>query len=130
MSYHANVARLVAANDDFRHVIYTGKHTQVVVMNIPEGGEVGEETHEHVEQALYIQSGHGEARLDDEVYAVEPGEIVVVTPGTRHNIKNTGTGTLKIITVYSPPNHIDGRVHHTKADADADVADEAFGEQT
>lgn len=130
MSYHANVARLAAANDDFRHVIYTGKHTQVVVMNIPEGGEVGEETHEHVEQALYIQSGHGEAHLDNEVYAVEPGEIVVVTPGTRHNIKNTGTGTLKIITVYSPPNHIDGRVHHTKADADADVEDEAFGEQT
>ena len=97
-------------------------------MSIPPGGEVGEETHHHVEQTLYFQSGTGEAMLDGVTYPVGHGVVVVVTPGTRHNFKNTGSEPLKIATVYAPPNHIDGRIHHTKADADADTADEAFGE--
>jgi mannose-6-phosphate isomerase-like protein (cupin superfamily) len=97
-------------------------------MSIPLGGEIGEETHEHVEQTLYFQSGHGEAMLNGDVFAVGPGDVVIVTPGTRHNFKNTGVEPLKIATVYAPPNHIDGRVHRTKAEADADVEEEAFGE--
>jgi mannose-6-phosphate isomerase-like protein (cupin superfamily) len=65
--------------------------------------------------------------LNGETYPIKPGDVVVVTPGTRHNFKNTGSEALKLATVYAPPNHIDGRVHHTKADADADEEDEAFG---
>ncbi len=76
---------------------------------------------------MYFQSGTGEAVLNGESTPVGPGDVVVVTPGTRHNFKNTGTEPLKIATVYAPPNHIDGRVHRTKADADADTEDEAFG---
>lgn len=127
MPAHTNIAKLAATNDDFRRVVFTGKKSQTVVMSIPEGGEVGEETHEHVEQVLYFQAGHGEALLDGETFPVAPGEVVIVTPGTRHNFRNTGNGPLKIITVYAPPNHIDGRVHRTKRDADVDAEDEAFG---
>ena len=114
-------------NTDFRRVVFTGKKSQLVMMSIPPGGEVGEETHDHVEHTLLIHQGTGEGMLNGGVFALHPGDIIVVTPGTRHNIQNTGTEPLKIITTYSPPNHIDGRIHHTKADADADTEDEAFG---
>jgi mannose-6-phosphate isomerase-like protein (cupin superfamily) len=127
MSYQTNIVRATNENDDFRRVLFTGAKSQLVVMNIPPGGEIGEETHDHVEQTLYFQSGTGEAMLDGQTSPVGPGDVVVVTPGTRHNFKNTGTEPLKVATVYAPPNHIDGRVHHTKADADADAEDEAFG---
>ncbi len=129
MSYHSDIHALTDANTDFRRVLFTGAKSQLVAMNIPPGGEIGEETHKHVEQTLYFQSGTGEAILDGETFPVGPGFIVIVTPGTRHNFKNTGSEPLKIATVYAPPNHIEGRIHHTKADADADVDDEAFGEQ-
>lgn len=129
MSYHVNITREVNANDDFRHVIFTGKLSQLVVMRIPPGGEIGEEVHDHVEQTLYFQSGTGEAILNGETFPIAPGDVFVVTPGTKHNFKNTGNEPLKVATVYAPPNHIDGRIHHTKADADADTEDEAFGHQ-
>lgn len=127
MSYHTNITREVSANDDFRHVLFTGKHSQLVVMRIPPGGEIGEETHDHVEQTLYFQSGTGEATLDGKTFPIAAGDVFVVTPGTKHNFKNTGNEPLKVATVYAPPNHIDGRIHKTKADADADTEDEAFG---
>lgn len=95
-------------------------------MSIPPGGEIGEETHEHVEQTLYFQSGKGEAILNDETFPIATGDVFAVTPGTKHNFKNTGNEPLKVATVYAPPNHIDGRVHATKSDADADEEDEAF----
>ncbi len=129
MSFRINIVKATADNQDFRRVLFTGKKSQLVAMSIPPGGEVGEETHEHVEQTLYFQSGAGEGMLNGETFPVSAGDVVVVTPGTRHNFKNTGKEPLKIATVYAPPNHIDGRVHHTKADADADVADETFGER-
>lgn len=121
------MSREVNSNDDFRHVLFTGKLSQLVVMRIPPGGEIGEETHDHVEQTLYFQSGTGEAILNGETFPVAPGDVFVVTPGTKHNFKNTGSEPLKVATVYAPPNHIDGRIHRTKADADADNEDEAFG---
>ncbi len=127
MSYQINIVKSANENTDFRRVLFTGSKSQLVVMNIPSGGDIGEETHDHVEQTLYFQSGTGEAVLNGESTPVGPGDVVVVTPGTRHNFKNTGTEPLKIATVYAPPNHIDGRVHRTKADADADTEDEAFG---
>jgi mannose-6-phosphate isomerase-like protein (cupin superfamily) len=96
-------------------------------MHIPPGGEIGEETHAHVEQTLFFLSGSGKVILDGAESDISAGDVVVVTPGTRHNFLNTGTEPLKVYTIYAPPNHIDGRVHATKADADADTEDEAFG---
>ncbi len=128
MSYRINVIQATRDNENFRQVLFTGKKSQFVVMSIPPGGEIGEETHDHVEQTLFFLSGRAEGMLNGETFAIGAGDAVVVTPGTRHNFKNTGTEDLKVYTVYAPPNHIDGRVHRTKADADADSEDEAFGE--
>lgn len=128
MSYHTNITKATQENENFRRVMFTGSNTQLVIMSIPPGGEVGEETHKYTEQTLFFLSGTGEGMLNDEKFPVGPGDVAVVVPGTKHNFKNTGTTDLKIYTVYGPPNHIDGRIHATKADADADLADEAIGE--
>ena len=80
-----------------------------------------------MEQTLFCLSGTGTAILDGARSPFAPGDAVVVTPGTQHNFLNTGTEPLRIYTIYAPANHIDGRVHRTKADADADHADEEFG---
>ena len=128
MSYHTNIIKDTQENTNFRRVLFTGHNSQMVVMSILPGGEVGEETHKYTEQTLFFLSGTGQAALNDEKFPIGPGDVVVVVPGTKHNFKNTGTTDLKIYTVYAPPNHIDGRVQTTKADADADMADEAIGE--
>ena len=114
-------------NQNFRTVLHTGSKSQLVVMHIPAGGEIGMETHEHVEQTLFISSGNGTAFLDGIEHPIKSGDALVVTPGTEHNIVNSTAGPMKIYTVYAPPNHLDGRVHATKADADADDQDEEFG---
>lgn len=128
MPYQINIVKATADNQDFRHVLFTGAKSQLVVMSIPPGGEVGQETHKNVEQILYFQSGNGEAIMDGKTTLIVPGDVVIVTPGTQHNFRNTGKVPLKITTTYAPPNHIDGRIQHTKADADADLEDEAFGQ--
>ncbi len=121
--YLGNIVGLAAENEAFRRVVFTSSMMQVVVMAIPARGEVGEETHQHTEQALLCVSGCGEVVLDGKRSPFVPGDIVVVPPGIRHNIKSKVL--LKIITVYTPPNHLPGRVHATKSEADADVEDEA-----
>lgn len=126
MSYHTNALQALNEHPDFRRVLFTG-NTQLVIMTIPPGGEVGEEVHPNTEQTLYFHTGTGNAMLNNETFSIEPGSVVVVTPGTKHNFTNTGNEPMQIITTYTPPNHIDGRVHATKADADADEEDEAFG---
>ncbi|HTK04948.1 MAG TPA: cupin domain-containing protein [Candidatus Eisenbacteria bacterium] len=128
MSYHGNIVKDTLENTNFRRVVFTGSNSQLVVMNVPPGGEIGEETHKYTEQTLFFLSGTGEAALDGQKFPIGPGSVVVVVPGTKHNFSNTGSEDLKLYTVYAPPNHIDGRVHRTKADADADAADEAVGE--
>jgi mannose-6-phosphate isomerase-like protein (cupin superfamily) len=128
MSYQTNIIQKTEANANFREVLFTGARSQLVVMHIPPGGEIGMETHEHVEQALFFLSGTGKAILNGVESRVQAGDAVVVTPGTRHNVVNDGREPLRIYTIYAPPNHIDGRVHATKSSADADVADEAFGQ--
>ena len=128
VSYHTNIVNDTELNENFRRVLFTGLHSQLVVMSIPPGGEVGEEIHKYTEQTLFFLSGTGEGALNDKKFPIIPGDVVVVVPGTKHNFWNTGTNNLKIYTVYAPPNHIDGRVHKTKADSDADKADEAIGE--
>lgn len=128
MSYHTNIIKATKENENFRRVMFTGKNSQLVVMSIPPGGEVGKETHKYTEQTLFFLSGTGEGEFNGEKFSVGTGDVAVVVPGTEHNFRNTGTEDLKIYTVYAPPNHTDGRVHRTKADADADTADEAIGE--
>lgn len=127
MPFQTNIVQATADNAEFRRVLFTGAKSQLVVMSIPPGGEIGEETHKHTEQTLFFLSGTGEAVLDGTRSPVGPGDVVVVPPGTQHNFWNVGAEELKVYTVYAPPNHIDGRIHHTKADADADFEDEAVG---
>jgi mannose-6-phosphate isomerase-like protein (cupin superfamily) len=103
---------------DFRRVLWTGHHTQLVVMTIPPGGEIGEETHEGTDQILTFVSGTGEARVGGATQAVAQGDLVVVPAGTRHNFVNTGENPLILYTVYGPPEHADGAVHRTKEEAD------------
>jgi mannose-6-phosphate isomerase-like protein (cupin superfamily) len=128
MSYIKNIALLTEQNTAFRTVLYTGEKTQLVLMDIPPAEEIGEELHPHVEQILFVQSGYAKVILDGKETDAAAGDVVIVTPGVKHNVINSGINPLKIYTVYAPANHIDGRVHQTKADAEADTEDEAFGE--
>ena len=128
MSYHTNIIKDTKENDNYRRVLFTGKNSQLVIMSVPPGGEVGTEVHKYTEQTLFFLSGTGEGEFDGVKFPIGPGDVAVVVPGTEHNFTNTGVEDLKIYTVYAPANHIDGRVHKTKADADADTADEAIGE--
>lgn len=114
-------------NTDFRRVIVTTRASQTALMSIPPGGEVGTEMHPHVKQTFHIDRGTGLMLIDGESSNVRSGDVVVVHPGQTHNLVNTGPGRLDLTTVYEPPNHIPGRVHRTKADADADIEDEQFG---
>ncbi len=106
-------------NTYFRQVLETGDNTQIVVMSIPPGGEIGEEVHDKEDQVLYFVAGRGEAVLEGETQEIEEGDIVLVRKGTSHNFKNTGGEDLKIITTYSPPHHPSGTIHKTKKEADA-----------
>ncbi len=125
--YSGNIIQATRENTYFRRVIFTGNNSQLVVMDIKPGEDVGEETHYHVEQTLFLLSGTGVAVLNGVRQPFKAGDVVVVTPGTKHNFINTGTDSLKIYTMYSPPNHIDGRIQKTKSDAIVDTADEEFG---
>ena len=124
MTFNEDIVSLVKRNRWFREVVATGPHAQVVVMSIPPGGEIGEETHEGVDQVLVFVDGEGATILDGERSAVGPGKLVLVPAGTRHNFINTGSSDLRLYTVYAPPQHAHGTVHRTKADADADEHDQ------
>jgi mannose-6-phosphate isomerase-like protein (cupin superfamily) len=116
-----------AMSEDFRHIMFTGKQMQYGVMSIPAGGDVGEETHKHVEQAILVQSGTGEALLDGVSGLLKAGTLVLISAGTKHNIRNTGVVPLKLITLYAPPNHPHATIHATKEDAMKDEKDATFG---
>lgn len=104
-------------NEAFRQVLWTGAHTQLVVMTIPVGGEIGEEVHA-VDQLLSFVSGVATAVIDGEEQKVGTGDLVVVPAGRRHNFVNAGGEPLRLYTVYGPPEHADGVVHRTKEEAD------------
>jgi mannose-6-phosphate isomerase-like protein (cupin superfamily) len=123
MTLSFDIAAEAKANENFRKVLSTGKHAQVVVMCIPPGGEIGEEVHDHVDQVLAFTEGEGVAILEGEESPVGPGRLVHVPAGTRHNFVNRGGGDLRLYTVYAPPQHAPGTIHRTKAEADADEAD-------
>jgi mannose-6-phosphate isomerase-like protein (cupin superfamily) len=103
----------------FRRELWTGDHTQLVVMTLKPGEEIGTETHEGNDQILSFLSGQGEAIVAGEKQPVGPGQVVAVPAGTEHNFINTGTEPLVLYTVYGPPDHARGTVHRTKAEADA-----------
>jgi mannose-6-phosphate isomerase-like protein (cupin superfamily) len=128
MAYSVNILEETEDNNFFRKVLFTGDRTQLVVMDIKPGEDIGEETHPHVEQILFNLSGFGQSVLDGIKMPFNPGDVVVVNPGTKHNFVNVGTESLKIYTAYAPANHIEGRIHKTKQDAIADKQDEDFGE--
>lgn len=115
---HFTITTVADRSADFRRVLWTGEHTQLVIMTIPPGGEIGEEVHDGIDQILTFVSGTGEARVDGEKKAVEPGDLVVVPSGVQHNFVNTGPNPLVLYTVYGPPEHADGAVHRTKEEAD------------
>ncbi|MEH1013505.1 cupin domain-containing protein [Micromonospora sp. CPCC 206060] len=115
---HFTIATVAEKSPDFRRVLWTGKQTQLVVMTIPPGGEIGEEVHEGTDQILTFVSGVGEARVAGEKKPVAQGDLVVVPAGTRHNFVNTGPNPLVLYTVYGPPEHADQAVHRSKEEAD------------
>jgi mannose-6-phosphate isomerase-like protein (cupin superfamily) len=106
-------------NEAFRREVVTGEHSQVVLMTIPAGGEIGEEVHDHVDQVLLFVEGRGEAILEGRRSPVAPNVLVVVRAGNRHNFVNTGDGPLRLVTMYAPPEHAPGTVHMTKEEAEA-----------
>lgn len=112
-----DIKKLTKENENFRKVLYTGQFSQIVVMSIAVGSDIGEEVHPSIDQLLFIVDGEGEAILNGETRAVEEHDVVFVPAGTRHNFKNTGDEELKLFTVYAPPEHPDGTVHQTKEDA-------------
>ena len=127
--YDAELFRLTRANDNYRRVLFTGALSQLVVMTIPRGESIGVEEHARVEQTIVVLSGSGQVLLDGRKSDVAEGDVIVVTPGTAHNLTNTGSAPLRLFTIYVPPNHLDGRVHKTKLDAERDLENERFGSQ-
>jgi len=112
-----DIVEVARTNDAFRRVIETGTHEQVVVMTLPEHGDIGAEVHPGTDQLFVVIEGNGEARLEGDSRAIGASDLVFVRAGTWHNIVNQGHGPLRLITVYSPPAHEPGTVHHTKAEA-------------
>lgn len=117
--HHFTIATVAEQNPDFRRVLWTGKHTQLVIMTIPPGGEIGKETHEGTDQLLTFVSGIGEAEVAGQTRQVVQGDLVAVPAGTVHNFRNTGPNPLVLYTVYGPPEHAENAVHATKEDAEA-----------
>lgn len=115
--YVQNIEDVAVRNEDFRCVLYTAENCQLVVMALKPGEEIGEEVHK-LDQFFRIEEGTGEAVLNGIHTAISPGFAVLVPSGMNHNIINTGSTPLKLYTIYSPPNHRDGVVDHTRAEAE------------
>jgi mannose-6-phosphate isomerase-like protein (cupin superfamily) len=127
MAYIGNIIEKTKGNTNFREVVATGPHSQLVVMCIVPGGEIGEEVHRDVDQMLMLITGQGAVVLDGQRNFVRPGELIQVPAGMRHNVINTGTLDLRLFTIYSPPEHAPGTIHRTRADADAAEAEGVMG---
>ena len=114
-----DIEGLAVKNLEFRQVLYTAKHCQLVVMALKPKEEIGAEVHK-LDQFFRVEEGSGEAVLDGVRTAIRSGFAVVIPAGPNHHIINTGNTPLKLYTLYAPPNHRDGVVHHTRAEAEAD----------
>ncbi len=120
----ANIEDATKENENFRKVLYTAKYSQLVVMNLKPGEEIGAEVHEDHDQFFRFEKGKGKVIIDDNEYQVEDDFAVIVPAGANHNVINTGGENLKLYTIYSPAEHREGVMHATKEDAMAD--DEHF----
>ena len=116
--YVTFLERETRKNADFRRVLYTGKHSQLVLMSLKPGEEIGEETHEDVDQFFRFEAGVGKVIIDGAEHGVKDGNGVIVPAGARHNVVNTSKrANLRLYTIYSPPEHQDRVVRHTKKEA-------------
>lgn len=123
MSFHVNVVEAAKANSDFRRELYTTPLSQLVLMSVLPGDDIGLEQH-HLDQHLFFVQGSGTFVVGEHRGTMGPGDVVIVPAGHWHNFVNTGVEPLKLFTVYAPPEHAAGTVHHTKAEADAAEAAE------
>lgn len=116
--YHGHIEELTENNSYFRQVLFTGKHTQLVLMSLKPQEDIGMEVHDTVDQFFRFEEGEGKVIIDGEEYIVKDGDAVIVPAGSQHNIINTSSSEdLKLYTLYSPPNHPDGTIHKTKEEA-------------
>lgn len=122
--YHASIESLTKENVDFRRVLYTAEHMQLVLMSLLPGEEIGMETHPDNDQFFRFEAGEGKVFINGNEYEVVDGDTIIVPCGAEHNVINTGSIDLKMYTIYSPAHHKDGTVHTTRADALTD--DEEF----
>lgn len=116
--YVTTIEKETRKNADFRHVLYTGKHSQLVLMSLKPGEEIGMETHKTVDQFFRFEGGEGKVIIDGVEHRVKDGDAAVIPAGAKHNVVNTSKqAELKLYTIYSPPEHQDKVVRHTKAEA-------------
>lgn len=122
--FAANIEQLTLENESFRHVLYTTKHSQLVLMSLNPGEEIGHEIHHDNDQFFRFEAGEGAVAIDDNTYSVEDGSAVIVPAGASHNVMNTSdTQKLKLYTLYMPPHHKDGIHRETKEEAEANESD-------
>lgn len=122
--FHANIEHDTLANDNFRKVLYTGKHMQLVLMTLQPGEDIGLETHHDNDQFFRFESGEGKCIIDGNEYPVQDGSAIIIPAWAVHNIMNTSeTDSLKMYTIYSPAHHKDGIIRATKAEAQTDSPD-------
>lgn len=114
--YVQNIEKLTVENDNYRKVLYTGKHMQLVLMTLQPGEEIGLEQHEGHDQFFRIEEGQGRVTIDDNTYDIQDDDAIIVPAGAWHNVINTGTSPLRLYTLYAPPEHREGVLHPTKAD--------------
>lgn len=118
--FHANIEDETVANDNFRKVLYTGKNSQLVLMSLKVGEDIGEEIHNENDQFFRFEAGTGQVMIDETTYDVVAESAVVVPAGAKHNVTNTSSSeSLKFYTIYSPSHHKDGVIHATKDEAEA-----------
>lgn len=111
-----DIEKLTEENDNFREVLYTGKHMQLVLMTLQPGEDIGLEVHDGHDQFFRIEEGEGEVVIDGVTTQIEDDDAIIVPAGAEHNVINTGDEPLRLYTIYSPPEHRDGVLHPTKAD--------------
>ena len=121
-----DIEKLTEENTDFRRVLYTGRHLQLVLMALAPGDEIGEEVHEDRDQFFRVEEGEGAVIIDGKRHAIRDDDAILVPAGARHNVVNTGRQSLKLYTLYGPPEHRDGVVHRRRAD----VSEEHFDGKT